>query len=72
MFLYAVHRLRNALQQPMVNKPDAAGVCTTRVTVIRALDEEAHVMARGSGFEALTVAEGQVTRPDARVNDPWV
>ena len=72
MSLYAVHRLRNALQQPMVNKPDAAGVCTPRVTAIRALDEEAHAMARGSDAEALTVAEDQVTRLDARVNDPWV
>ena len=45
MFLYAVHRLRNALQQPMVNKPDAAGVCMPRVTAIRALDKEAHAMA---------------------------
>ena len=72
MFLYAVHRLRNALQQPMVNKPDAAGVCTPRLTAIRALDEEANVTARGSEIEAFTVAEDQVTRPDARVNDPWV
>ena len=72
MFLYAVHRLQNALQPPMVNKPDAAGVCTPRVTAIRALDEEAHAMARGSDVEALTIAEDQVTRPDARVNDPWV
>ena len=72
MFLYIVHGLRNALQQPMANKLDAAGVCTPRVTAIRALDEEAHVMARGSDVEAFTAAEDQVTRLDARVNDPWV
>ena len=72
MFLGIVHRLRHALQQPMVNKLDAAGVCTPRVTAIRALDEEAHDMARRSDVEAFTATEGQVTRPDARVNDPWV
>ena len=69
MFLYAVHRLRNELEQPMVNKPEAVGVCTPRATAIRALDEEAHAMARGSDAEALTSRRGpghQAGRPGQR------